>query len=119
MIDADHDGMITRDELRAFCGQRSSLISGNVDDAFTSADQNQDGLLNIIEFQQLLGNLRAPMRQEYAREMSWTDEQAEQRAKDMFAAIDLDMDGKVTREDISKFFHQRDNRFLEAFDAPL
>lgn len=83
-LDSNHDGRISYSEfLRAARDQRKTLSRRNLEQAFRSIDQDQDGVLSVEELKQALPSL-------------WSDEQW---AK-LIAEADNDRDGVI---DIKEF----------------
>ena len=89
IIDANHDGQITPDELRAWNRGRGSRGGtrkgkGGLDEQFTRADSNADGLLS---------------RDEAGKSMP--------RVARYFDAIDANHDGGISREELRGYLQTR------------
>jgi Ca2+-binding EF-hand superfamily protein len=80
MIDANHDGMVSRDEWKAWQER-----------VFDAMDKNKDGFLTSDEFFQTADDNVIPFAtQAYSRGL---------RTKEMFAKIDANGDGKVSKQE--------------------
>jgi hypothetical protein len=80
MIDANHDGMVSRDEWKAYYER-----------VFAAMDKNKDGFLTSDEFFQTADDNVIPFATlAYSKAL---------RTKEMFAKIDANGDGKISKQE--------------------
>lgn len=93
VLDADRDGKISKDDLRAFyagfssSGADESLIRAMM----SAADSNSDGFVEYAEFERVLA---CPKSSEFGGVM-----------KDVFKVMDRDGDGKLSHEDLKSYMN--------------
>ncbi|XP_022866271.1 calmodulin-like isoform X1 [Olea europaea var. sylvestris] len=93
VLDADSDGKISHDDLRAFYGGFSGPGDSNEDDIksmISMADFNKDGYVEYEEFEKVLNGKNG-------RNGRWVV------MEDAFRVMDKDGDGKVGREDLKSY----------------
>ncbi|XP_022866273.1 calmodulin-like [Olea europaea var. sylvestris] len=93
VLDADSDGKISHDDLRAFYGGFSGPGDSNEDDIksmISMADFNKDGYVEYDEFEKVLNGKNG-------RNGRWGV------MEDAFRVMDKDGDGKVGREDLKSY----------------
>ncbi|KAK4586470.1 hypothetical protein RGQ29_023562 [Quercus rubra] len=93
VLDVDHDGKISRDDLRKFY---SGFSSGGADEEaiktmMSVADLNEDGFVEYYEFERVLGSQK--------RSSSRNGGVME----DVFRIMDKDGDGKLSHEDLKSY----------------
>ena len=90
VLDADRDGKISRDDLRAFYAG----VGGGGDDVIgamrTVADTNKDGFVEYEEFERVVSAERKPVG--YCGAM-----------EDVFRVMDKDGDGKLSHHDLKTY----------------
>lgn len=90
VLDADHDGKISHDDLRAFYAG----VGGEGDDVIgammTLADTNKDGFVEYEEFERVVSAERKPVG--YCGAM-----------EDVFRVMDKDGDGKLSHHDLKTY----------------
>lgn len=92
VLDADHDGKISRDDLRSFYSTASFPADDDVIGSMISvADSNKDGFVEYDEFERVLG-CRESSKRGGAGIM-----------EDVFRVMDRDGDGKVGRDDLKGY----------------
>ncbi|KAL2470262.1 Ca2+-binding protein 1 [Abeliophyllum distichum] len=90
VLDADSDGKISHDDLRALYGEFSGTGESNEDvikSMISTADFNKDGYVEFEEFEKVLNG----------RNGRWGV------MEDAFRVMDTDGDGKVGREDLKSY----------------
>lgn len=103
VLDADHDGKISRDDLRAFyagipgAGGEDDLIGTMI----SVADSDKDGFVEYEEFERVLDGVRESSRgtKNYGNGADGVRSVME----DAFRVMDKDGDGKLSREDLRSF----------------
>lgn len=89
VLDADHDGRISRDDLKAFYSSfaASALRDDDISSMISAADADRNGFVDFDEFQRVLGSRSA----------------AGSVMEEAFRVMDQDGDGKVGFEDLKAF----------------
>ncbi|KAL8157911.1 calcium-binding protein CP1 [Apium graveolens] len=95
VLDVDHDGKISRDDLSTFYGHKLSSSAGE-DDAIgsmmTVADSNKNGYVEFDEFEKVLAGDRQRSNGKRNGVM-----------EEVFRVMDRDGDGKVGHEDLKSY----------------
>ncbi|KAK7264723.1 hypothetical protein RJT34_32333 [Clitoria ternatea] len=94
VLDADHDGKISRDDLRTFYATRHSGLAGGDDligAMITVADTNKDGFVEYDEFERVV-SATVETRPLGCGAM-----------EDVFRAMDKDGDGKLSHRDLKSY----------------
>ncbi|TQD73161.1 hypothetical protein C1H46_041290 [Malus baccata] len=91
VLDADRDGKISKDDLRAFyAGFSSSGVDENLIGSMMSvADSDNDGFVQYDEFERVLAGGRWP--------------RSSGVMEDVFKVMDKDGDGKLSHEDLKSY----------------
>lgn len=105
VLDVDHDGKISRDDLQAFYGgylaAGSSAIEGDVIGSMISvADADRDGFVEYDEFEKVLGSRNTDIKGKgkgKGNGRRWS------LMEDVFRAMDRDGDGKVGHQDLKDY----------------
>ncbi|XP_010938230.1 calcium-binding protein CP1-like [Elaeis guineensis] len=89
VLDADRDGKISRDDLKAFYSGFASpaLSEDDISSMISAADADRNGFVDFDEFQRVLGRLSA----------------GGSVMKEAFRVMDRDGDGKVGFEDLKAY----------------
>ncbi|MED6130379.1 hypothetical protein PIB30_000275 [Stylosanthes scabra] len=99
ILDADHDGKISRDDLRAFY---SSVYGRGEDDVIgammTVADTNKDGFVEYGEFERVLSAVGNTERSGIAPRPAGCG-----AMEDVFRVMDRDGDGKLSHRDLKVY----------------
>ncbi|KAL3505617.1 hypothetical protein ACH5RR_030999 [Cinchona calisaya] len=97
VLDVDHDGKISHDDLRAFYGgYLGGAVAGTSDDEdviesmISVADANRDGFVEYDEFEKVLGSKKNGSKK-------WS------LMEEVFKVMDKDGDGKVGHEDLKNY----------------
>ncbi|KAB1213825.1 Squidulin [Morella rubra] len=95
VLDADHDGKISRDDLRMFYAGFSSRGADEEDikSMISVADLNRDGFVGYDEFESVLGARRGSTQQGRGGGVM----------EDVFRMMDKDGDGMLSREDLKSY----------------
>lgn len=93
VLDVDHDGKISRDDLRKFYSGFSSGVADEeaIKTMMSVADLNKDGFVEYDEFERVLGSQK--------RSSSRNGGVME----DVFRIMDKDGDGKLSHEDLKSY----------------
>ncbi|GLT32787.1 hypothetical protein SLA2020_481650 [Shorea laevis] len=92
VLDADRDGKISREDLRAFyagiCngGEEDEIIGSMI----SVADLNRDGFVEYEEFERVLG---------------YKKKEAAEVMEDVFRVMDKDGDGRLSHEDLKSYMN--------------
>ncbi|KAM0984751.1 hypothetical protein ACFX2I_012034 [Malus domestica] len=91
VLDADRDGKISKDDLRAFyAGFSSSGVDENlIGSMMSAADSDNDGFVQYDEFERVLAGGRWP--------------RSSGVMEDVFKVMDKDGDGKLSHEDLKSY----------------
>lgn len=96
LLDADHDGKISGDDLRAFYAGLSGTDDQERDETIRSmimvADSNRSGFVEYDEFERVLGFGKAARKTEAGGVM-----------EDVFNVMDTDGDGKLSFADLKSY----------------
>lgn len=101
VLDVDHDGKISRDDLRTFYGGYLGAVAGTADvydeddvigSMMSVADANRDGFVEYDEFEKVLGE--RPVKRHGKK---WS------LMEDVFKVMDKDGDGIVGHEDLKDY----------------
>ncbi|XP_010482224.1 PREDICTED: calmodulin-like [Camelina sativa] len=94
IIDADRDGKISSEDLRAFYAgiSRSSSDETMIGTMISVADANKDGFVEFDEFERVLEEATAPLYRSDDGLM-----------KDMFTVMDKDGDGRLSYGDLKSY----------------
>ncbi|XP_027164420.1 calcium-binding protein CP1 [Coffea eugenioides] len=109
VLDVDHDGKISRDDLQAFYGGYLAAGTSDIEDdvigsMISVADANKDGFVEYDEFEKVLGS-----RNNNNNSSSSSKKQEEENGRewslmaDVFRAMDRDGDGKVGHQDLKDY----------------
>lgn len=103
VLDADHDGRISRDDLKAFFSSAASpLTEDDIVAMISAADADRNGFVDYDEFERVLGRRSRPRR----RSSCGGGGSAGPRGgvmEEAFRVMDRDGDGKVGFEDLRAY----------------
>ncbi|XP_010546967.1 PREDICTED: calmodulin [Tarenaya hassleriana] len=113
VIDADHDGKISCDDLRSFyAGIPRSTSSDDVICAMISAaDANKDGFVEYNEFEKVLRGYNGKLTSSYGG-----SEGGDGLMEDVFKVMDKDGDGRLSFGDLKSYM---DSAGLDATDDEI
>ncbi|KAM7256570.1 hypothetical protein ACFE04_012311 [Oxalis oulophora] len=100
VLDADHDGKISKEDLHKFYQDQFSTNGFDLEIIGTMmsvADSNKDGFVEYDEFQRVLNRKMFPQQQE--------EEEANSILKDVFEVMDKDGDGFLSHEDLKTYMN--------------
>ncbi|CAN8265495.1 unnamed protein product [Cochlearia groenlandica] len=99
IIDADRDGKISSEDLRAFYAGISRYSSSDEDTMIGTmisvADENKDGFVEFYEFEKVLVTAAPPCRS--------IGEEDEGLMKEVFKVMDKDGDGRLSYRDLKSY----------------
>lgn len=97
VLDADHDGRISRDDLKAFFSSAASpLTEDDIVAMISAADADRNGFVDYDEFERVLGRRSRSRRSSKTGPGGGVMEEA-------FRVMDRDGDGKVGFEDLRAY----------------
>ncbi len=91
-MDTDGDGLISREEFQPPSSRKGPMFLRN-------ADTNSDGVITLDEARQA----KERKMQEHQKEMAQRQARMSGRLEEMFAMIDIDHDGGITRDEMRLF----------------
>jgi calmodulin len=108
VLDADHDGKISKDDLRMFYAgfSRNDADDDVIGSMMSVADFNKDGFVEYDEFERVLDGFSEN------KESSISTRSTSGVMEDVFKVMDKDGDGKLSVEDLKSYMQ------WAGFDAP-
>ncbi|XP_059646105.1 calcium-binding protein CP1-like [Cornus florida] len=107
VLDADHDGRISREDLRTFYdgfgGGEASSGEDVIGTMMSVADENKDGYVEYDEFERVLLIKKGRERKNGGGERNGRGGGGGGVMEDVFRVMDRDGDGKVGHEDLKSY----------------
>ncbi|KAJ4825237.1 hypothetical protein Tsubulata_039370 [Turnera subulata] len=113
VLDADHDGKISKEDLRMFYSGFSNTAAGAGDDEdvigsmMSVADFNRDGFVEYEEFERVLGGVLNKKKRNSSSSNNNTNKSHYNNnggvMEDVFKVMDKDGDGKLSVDDLKSY----------------